>query len=370
LEARYIRTISILYGLVFVSDHRRFFSKKSEGLVVWKNWAAWVRAGCPDEPVRKVAARVVLIATPRGSQSQRSKITIGHSSMSTDGGGITFDLIRLIVRAVPDRLRGKTRLASLALRPFLDGKIARIPDKFGNVLHLPGIGEPISLSLFASGVYEPNTLGAILHYLRPSGVFVDVGANVGALALPVAVRRPGSSIICIEADPEIVSLLRRNVTENGRSNISVVHCLAGPIDDPQASFYRSPATHFGMGSIGPQFWASPTQLPQRPLDEVLDELAIPNVDVVKLDIEGAEFGALQGLGKRLTSLRPPVIVFEFADWAETRIAGQAAGSAQEFLLSLGYSLFRLARGGKAGERLVRPITIGFDMIVALPSVRT
>jgi FkbM family methyltransferase len=287
-----------------------------------------------------------------------------------DERGLAFDLIRLVVRAVPDRLRGKTRLARLALRPFLNGRMARIPDRFGNVVHLSSLEEPISVGLFGSGVYEPDTLRAILHHLRPSGVFVDVGANVGALALPVAVCRPGASIICVEADPQIASLLRLNVTENGRSNIRIVHCLAGPIDDPGVSFYRAPASKFGMGSIGPQFGASPTKLPQRPLDQVLDELAIDDIDVVKLDIEGAELGAMQGLSRRLTSLRPPVIVFEFADWAETRIAEQAAGSAQEFLLLLGYTLSRLARGGKAGERLARPVTVGSAMIVALPGART
>jgi FkbM family methyltransferase len=284
-----------------------------------------------------------------------------------DEGSLAFDLIRRVVRSVPDCLPGKTRLARAALRPFLKGEIACIPDRFGNVLHLPGLEEPISLGLFAFGVYEPDTLWAILRHLRPSGVFVDVGASVGALALPVAAHRPDVRIICIEADPEIVSLLRRNVAENGRSNIGIIHCLAGPIDDPQVSFYRAPVAKFGMGSIGPQFDASPVKLTQRPLDDILDELAIENVDVMKLDIEGAELGALQGLSRRLRSLNPPAIVFEFMDWAETRIDGQPAGSAQQFLLSLGYGLFRLVPGGRPGERLERPVTAGSTMILALPS---
>ncbi len=125
-----------------------------------------------------------------------------------------------------------------------------------------------------------------------------------------------------------------------------------------------------MGSIGPQFGAELVILAQRRLDAILDELAIERVDVVKLDIEGAEVGALQGLIRRLTSGGPPVIVFEFADWAETRIARQAAGSAQEFLLSLGYRLFRLVRGGGPGEPLTRPLATGSTMILALPSVRS
>jgi FkbM family methyltransferase len=280
---------------------------------------------------------------------------------------LALTLVRRVMRAVPDRLPGKTRLARAALRPFLKGGMASIPDRFGNLLHLPSVEEPISVSLFAFGLYEPDTLAAILRHLRPSGVFVDVGANVGALSLPVATYRPEARIICIEADPEIVLLLRRNVTENNRSSISIVHCLAGPIDDPQVSFYRAPTAKFGMGSIGPQFGSSPVMLGQRRLDQVLDNLAIDDVDVVKIDIEGAEFGALQGLSCRLTGRRPPVIVFEFADWAETRIDGQAAGSAQQFLLSLGYRLFRLMRGGRRGKRLERPITNGSTMMLALPS---
>src|SRR5271165_2502584 len=138
-----------------------------------------------------------------------------------DEGGLAFDLMRRVVRAVPDRLRGKMRLARLALRPFLNGRMARIPDRFGNVLHVPSLEEPMSEGLFGFGVHEPDTLGAILDRLRPSGVFVDVGANVGALALPVAACRPDARIICIEADPQIVSLLKRNVAENGRSNIRI-----------------------------------------------------------------------------------------------------------------------------------------------------
>jgi FkbM family methyltransferase len=285
-------------------------------------------------------------------------------------GGLALDLIRRVMRAIPDRLPGKMRLARFALRPFLNGGAASVPDRFGNVLHLPSLEEPISVGLFAFGVYEPDTLWAILHQLRPSGVFVDVGANVGALALPVAAHRSDARIICIEADPQIVLMLQRNVTENSRSNIRIVHCLAGPIDDPHVSFYRAPAAKFGMGSIGPQFGALPVTLTQQTLDEVLDKLAIDDVDVVKLDIEGGEFGALQGLSRRLTSLRPPAIVFEFADWAEARIAGQAAGSAQEFLLSLGYSLFQLGRGNRPGERLERPVSVGSAMILALPAACT
>ncbi len=79
-----------------------------------------------------------------------------------DEDGLAFDLIRRTVRAVPDRLRGKTRLARAAIRTFSKGEAAVIPDRYGNSPHPPSLQEPISVALFAFGIYEADTLGAIL----------------------------------------------------------------------------------------------------------------------------------------------------------------------------------------------------------------
>jgi hypothetical protein len=117
------------------------------------------------------------------------------------------------------------------LRSVIDDRSVRLCDRFGNMLLLPSLREAIALHLFAFGVYEPDTIAAIVARLSASGVYVDVGANVGALALAVAAQRPATRIVCIDADPEIVDVLRRNVTENKRSNVTIVECLAGPAAD-------------------------------------------------------------------------------------------------------------------------------------------
>ena len=241
------------------------------------------------------------------------------------------------------------------------------PDRFGNRLCCLSLAEPISLGLFASGVYEPVTVAAILEALTPTGVFLDVGANIGAIALPLAAQRPGAKVVCIEASPDIAAVLRRNIAANGRANGDVIECLAGEAERGEVAFYRAPAEKFGMGSIGPQFGAAPIALPQRTLDGVLDELGIETVDVVKLDIEGAELGDLRGLARRLAAPRP-TIVFEFSDWAEQRIPGQTPGEAQALLMSLGYRLYPLPRG--AGDTpLETPLTAGGAMLLAIPAGR-
>lgn len=279
---------------------------------------------------------------------------------------VAFHAIRLLVRAIPEGMPGKLRLARLAMRPFGGMTPIRIPDRFGNMLWCPSINEPISTAVFACGVYEPDTIAAILDALPQGGTYVDVGANVGAIALPVASTRPDATIVCVEADPDIAAMLRLNVAENARWNVRVVETLAGAEANPAVAFYRAPAHKFGMGSIGPQFSRPPVALAQRPLDDILDELGYLDVDVVKLDIEGAELGALRGLARRLTGSRAPVVIFEFVDWAEDRIEGQAAGDAQKLLMSLGYRLLRLEARNPFNAVIQEPMTESAAMILAMP----
>lgn len=258
------------------------------------------------------------------------------------------------------------RVTRIALRLLRPRRQARVPDRFGNWIWCPSLEEPIASALFSSGVYEPETLSAILSYLPADGTFMDVGANVGAISLPVAVKRPHSRVISVEGDPRIAAILRRNVEENARLNVAIVECLAGS-EEKSALFYRAPADKFGMGSIGPQFDVAPVDLQQRKLDSVLDESGIGDIDVVKLDIEGAELGALRGLERRLTSSRRPVIIFEFSDWAEARVAGQNPGDAQAYLMSIGYRLFRLECAGMPRLALTAPVRCGANMILAVPN---
>jgi FkbM family methyltransferase len=274
-----------------------------------------------------------------------------------------FQLARLIVRAVPD-MPGKLRLARFVLRPFRKLQSVRMPDRFGNTLFCPSVEEPIALAIFANGVYEPDTVAAILRRIPRDGVYLDVGANIGAIALPVARQRPDVRVICIEADPGMATILRRNVADNALPNVTIVECLAGACSNEAVRFYTAPLHKFGMGSIGPQFDLPPLLLRQVALDELLDGMGIGHVDVMKLDVEGSELGVLQGLTRRLTGWRSLKILFEFSDWAEERIEGQVPGAAQAFLHSLGYRTFQLERRGETGAPVDQPLSAGSAMLLS------
>lgn len=278
---------------------------------------------------------------------------------------VAVRIFSILLRLIPDRMPGKGRIGRLLLSPFKSSRSVVLQDRNGYIYRLPSYCEPIAAEIFAFGAYERDTQRFILKRLPEVGVFVDVGANIGALAIPIAKSRPLSSIICVEADPKLHQILIDNITHNNCSKAQIISCAAGASDAQQIAFYPAPDGKFGMGSIGPQF-GQPISVMQRTLDGILAELDINHVDVLKIDVEGAECGVLQGCRRLLASQRPPVVVFEFADWAEARIPEQQTGDAQALLMAQGFRIFHLTKG-ELGAELNEPLRKGFAMLVAIPS---
>lgn len=270
------------------------------------------------------------------------------------------------MRALPDRLAGKTRVGNWLLSKLAPATGGEIVGNYGLRYEVPSYREPIALGLFNSGIYEPTTVATILAHLPDDGVLIDVGANIGAISLPIAVNRPSAKIIAIEADAEICRLLRANVTHNLMTQVMVCEALVGDRAQTEVAFYRAPSDKFGMGSIGSQFLGDSIRLTQRTLSDLLAGLKISKVDVIKIDVEGAEHKVLQGARDILCSVHPPVVIFEFMDWAEERIPGQKAGDAQRLLMELGYCLQIV---GEEGNNLNGPMISGGAMLVAHSSGR-
>jgi FkbM family methyltransferase len=157
--------------------------------------------------------------------------------------------------------------------------------------------------------------------------------------------------------------LEHNVRRNGLENVRLRQCAVLDHDDTSVSFYEAPTQHFGMGALAPQFDGQPTPVPGRALDSLLEDEELAHADVVKVDVEGFEAAVFRGARRLLTSGRPPVIVFEFCDWAEKRVPGGRPGDAQRLLKDWGFRIVRLA-DLEDGSPLSEPLTRGFETLVA------
>jgi len=135
--------------------------------------------------------------------------------------------------------------------------------------------------------------------LARGAVFVDVGANIGAYALPVS--RDAARVIAIEAHPGLAGLLARNVAENGLGNIEIIAAAAGPAAGEVAFPTADLGEHRNFGSLSLARGAKATA----PTPMVrLDDVAPADTRLVKIDVEGFEPAVLAGATRLRAEVRP------------------------------------------------------------------
>jgi len=268
------------------------------------------------------------------------------------------------LRLLPPGTRGKARLARLLLRGQRTAGEVEIIDRFGLRFSVPSLAEPIAFHLLIDGVYEPDVLSFLLSYLEPGALFVDVGASIGALTIPVAhALAPHGRVVAIEASGHIFAYLSRNIAANALQNVQCVHSAATDAEG-DVEFYEAPVDHFGMGSMGAQFSAQASAVKGRTLDHVLAEAGVTRVDLLKIDVEGFEAKVLSGAKQLLQGRCPPLVLFEFIDWAEARLPGGAPGDAQRLLRDWGFKIWRLGDFVRGRRELSDVVTAGGAMLVA------
>ena len=145
--------------------------------------------------------------------------------------------------------------------------------------------------------HEESVEDSLLSLLPPGGVFLDVGAHVGHYTLRAA--EAASKVIAVEPNPATAARLRDNIALNEPGNVTVLEVAAW--DENALLRLDSPAGHERDGStrVIPDDGGTVTGCP---LDDLLaDE---PRIDLVKLDVEGADLHALRGMRETLSRLRP------------------------------------------------------------------
>jgi FkbM family methyltransferase len=157
----------------------------------------------------------------------------------------------------------------------------------------------------AAGTVANDYLAGFLttRLCKNSAVFVDVGAHIGSVIAEVARHCPKARIIAIEAMPDKADRLRRSFPR------VEVHGCALSDHSGEATFYvhtkQSAYSSLGRPSHrGGEI--SEIRVLLRKLDDILTD---DGIDLIKIDVEGAELGVLKG-GDRIIAENRPTVMFE------------------------------------------------------------
>lgn len=198
----------------------------------------------------------------------------------------------------------------------------------------------MSMTLWLNANERSDDVEIISAMLREGGTYVDIGANIGDLALAgaVAVGATGK-VFAFEAHPRIFALMRENLQLNALSNIYPVNAACGATFGwARFSDERSDDMNkIGMGEI---------VVPTIPADRLLP----PNeIDLVKVDVEGFELFVLQGLETVMDRTR-----FLFIEVGDVHFEqfGYRYADVHDLLTSHGFAIFA-QDGSDTGQRWSR-----------------
>jgi len=150
-----------------------------------------------------------------------------------------------------------------------------------------------TLDLSLNGIYEPLETELVKREVRTGDIVLDLGANIGYFTLIFAkIVGEEGRVYAFEPDPKNFALLQKNVRANGYNNVTFVQKAVSNTTGSTKLFLCPDASDTRIYDPGDN----------RPTIEIesvrLDDYFTGGgrkIDFIKMDIQGAEGGALQGM---------------------------------------------------------------------------
>lgn len=193
----------------------------------------------------------------------------------------------------------------------------------------------VSAHIIRNGIYEPHLTPVFESYCRPGMTVVDIGANLGYYTMLASrLVGPAGRVVAVEPNSENCRLLLLSKLLNDAANADL---LPVALDDHRGWSYFSTALGTngsllngdlaiadGRGFVVPTF--------------TLDELVEGPVDLIKIDVEGAEFRVISGARRIITAYRP-VVITEFSCHMLAAVSGCSPAAYLSWFTDLGYRVY-------------------------------
>ena len=227
----------------------------------------------------------------------------------------------------------------------LDPKDAHYHTTQGFVIAVDLADFAVGNSVAANNIYDAPLTDLFRRHVKPGMHVVDIGANIGYFTLLAAsLVGPTGKVTAFEPNSENCRLMLMSIEHNNFQNVKLIPVALGR-EAGNALF----ATDLGSNGA----FADPSShryydiVPVMAIDDILKE----PVDLIKIDVEGAEEFVFSG-GMQMLKTSKPIIFSEFSPIMipiSSKIADAMAYL--ERLCSLGYKVFDIRQKGNVAEEV-------------------
>ncbi|MFT6810208.1 MAG: FkbM family methyltransferase [Saprospiraceae bacterium] len=193
----------------------------------------------------------------------------------------------------------------------------------------------ITEQLIAYSAHTRNELSMVVDHIDVSDVILDIGAHIGTYSIPMAKKAAKGKVWSIEADLSTYDLLVMNIQENElQDRISAYNFLASDGND---NYTQGPGIENNSGANYYLPSKEKSEFRGTDINLWLEELNLPDIHFIKLDIEGMEYQVLSSIKEYLINHRPKLYI-EVVQNQLSRM-GDTPQKIQNLLDSIGYRYF-------------------------------
>lgn len=160
--------------------------------------------------------------------------------------------------------------------------------------------------------YESSLLTKVKDFIPENAIIIDAGGNIGNHSIYFSKFYNAEKIYCFEPQKHIYSILQQNISLNNCSNVKLFNKALG-LKEGFLFFDKMNIGNCGSSSFRNED-NSKTKLGYPVI--TIDSLGLGKVDLIKIDVEGSEYGVLLG-AKELIKNSKPVIWIELNPWTST-----------------------------------------------------
>jgi FkbM family methyltransferase len=221
--------------------------------------------------------------------------------------------------------------------------------------------EHVGRNIYFLRELDPRVTFVCRSLLEEGDIFMDIGANYGLLTVSCAdILRDRGEIHAFEPNPEVIDILKKNLTVNKINNV-FIHAVGLSDRDGTAEMHVN-LDNLGASSLSRGEAECKVSIPIKNSATILSEILEnkQNPYLIKIDVEGHERVIINSAKQFLVSRKPKAIIFEFNE--KEKIKDSESISIFNILRQMGMVIYYIPR--VFTKPYLKPLPENFEILTA------